>query len=66
MKDLQEFTGHIALLTIQLRRAAVDVDQDVAKLDAAADELTRRHDRVNEILGVELRAVLGRAASASC
>lgn len=63
LKALQEFATEIELLSIQLRDT--DADQAIARLDAASAELAVRHTRVNEILGRELRAVLGHSASAS-
>jgi hypothetical protein len=50
-------------LSIQLRET--DPKEAIARLDAAMLELGERHARVNEILGRELRAVLGRSASVS-
>jgi hypothetical protein len=63
LKALQEFATEIELLSIQLRET--DADQAIAQLDTASAELTRRHTQVNEMLGRELRGVLGRSASAS-
>jgi len=63
LKPLQEFATETGVLSIQLREA--DADQAIAQLDAASAELARRHTRVNEILGRELRGVLGRSASVS-
>jgi len=63
LKALQEFATEIELLSTQLRET--DADQAIAQLDTASAELTRRHTQVNEMLGRELRGVLGRSASAS-
>jgi hypothetical protein len=63
LKALQEFATETELLSIQLR--GTDADQAIARLDAASAELVRRHTLVNEILGRDLRSVLGRSASAS-
>jgi hypothetical protein len=63
LKALQEFDAEVDLLSIRLRET--DAAQAIAQLDAASAELVRRHILVNEILGRELRAVLGRSASAS-
>ena len=61
LRALQELTTEIVLS----HRGDADPDQAIARLDAASAELARRHARVNEILGRELRAVLGGAASAA-
>jgi hypothetical protein len=63
LKALQEFATGIELLSVQLRET--DVDQAIAQLDTVSAELARRHVAVNEILGRELRGVLGRSASAA-
>lgn len=61
LRALQELTTGIVLSHL----GDADPDQAIARLDAASAELARRHTRVNEILGRELRAVLGGAESAS-
>ncbi len=63
LKALHEFSTEVELLSLKLR--GVNADQAVARLDAASHELAQRHTRVNEILGRELRALLGRSAPAA-
>ena len=63
LNALQKFAAEAELLPIHLR--GTDPEKAIARLDAAMGELGERHKRVNEILGRELRAVLGRSASAS-
>ncbi len=61
LRGLQELTAGI----IGSHLDDADPDQAIVRLDAASAELARRHTRINEILGRELRAVLGGAESAS-
>lgn len=61
LKALHEFSTEVELMSLKLR--GVDAGQAIAQLDAASLELTQRHTRVNEILGRELRVLLGRSAA---
>jgi hypothetical protein len=55
LKGLQELATAIVLF----QPVDMDSEKAIAQLDGASAELARRHTRVNEILGRELRAVLG-------
>jgi hypothetical protein len=58
LKALHHFATEVELLSLKLRDA--DVDHAIGELEDASLELAQRHERVNEILGRELRVVLGR------
>jgi hypothetical protein len=58
LKALQQFATEVELRSLKLRET--EVNQAIRELDDATLELASRHERVNQILGRELRVVLGR------